>query len=382
MAMAISPVLALQSSGADPSDEWRMFRGNPKQTGVAKGALPEKPKVLWKYEVKEPVLSTAAIVDGRVYVGADDGSLYALDLDNGLLIWKYAAGQGVRSSPTVLNGRIYFGDSEGMVHAVDAKSGEKVWTFKAQGEIVSSVNYEGDRLVVGSYDAFVYCLAAESGSLLWQFETQGRIHGTPAIADGNVLAAGCDENLYVLNIADGSKVRSVRMGSVSGASAAASGDRAFVGTYGHQVLGIDWKKGEVVWKWEDPDREFPYLSSAAVSADSIVIGGRDKRVHCFDAAEGKKKWTFATRGRVDSSPVIAGDRVFVGSNDGNLYGLKLSTGEEVYRFETGAPISASPAIAMGVLVIGNEDGVIYCLGESGRERRNPPAEVGTSNQKP
>jgi len=137
---------------------------------------------------------------------------------------------------------------------------------------------------------------------------------------------------------------------------------AFVGTYGNHVLGIDWKKGEVVWKFEDPDRPFPFLSSAAVLRDTMVIGGRDKRVRAFDAATGKPKWQFAANGKVDSSPVIVGERVFVGSSDGNVYGLRLRDGELSWKYEAGGAFSASPAIADGRLVIGTEDGTLYCFG--------------------
>ena len=97
-------------------------------------------------------------------------------------------------------------------------------------------------------------------------------------------------------------------------------------------------------------------------ADRIVIGGRDKFVHCLDARTGKAIWTFATGARVDSSPAIAGNRVYVGSNDGRFYVLDLATGKKIWVFDTGSPLSASPAIAEGRVVIGSQDGRLYCFG--------------------
>ena len=72
--------------------------------------------------------------------------------------------------------------------------------------------------------------------------------------------------------------------------------------------------------------------SAAVAGDRVVVGGRDKLVHCLNAKTGKSIWTFATRARVDSSPAIAGYRVYVGSNDGLFYVLDLATGKKVWQF--------------------------------------------------
>ena len=220
----------------------------------------------------------------------------------------------------------------------------------------------GDKVVFGSYDAFAYCLSTSNGSLLWKFETAGRVHASPAVADDTVIVAGCDEYIHLLKLTDGTETAKVPMGSVTGASPAILADKVFVGTYGQDVLSVDWKAGKIVWRFRDEDRQFPILASAAVTDKILVVGGRDKRLRGFDPATGKVLWTFAARGKIDSSPVIVGDRVFVGSTDGHLYAVRPSDGLESWRFESGAPISASPAIVNGALVIGNEDGVIYCLG--------------------
>ena len=62
---------------------WPMFRGNPALTGVASGALPDKLSLLWSFKTGGPVKSSAAIVDGRVFIGSGDGNVYALDWATG-----------------------------------------------------------------------------------------------------------------------------------------------------------------------------------------------------------------------------------------------------------------------------------------------------------
>ena len=124
---------------------------------------------------------------------------------------------------------------------------------------------------------------------------------------------------------------------------------------------VNLKDHNIVWRYQHPLRKFPFYSSAAVINDRIVIGGRDKLVHCVSAT-GKGLWTFATRARVESSPAITGDRVFVGSNDGRFYVLNLNSGAKLWEFNAGAPLSASPAIANGRIVIGSQDGRLYCFG--------------------
>ena len=101
----------------------------------------------------------------------------------------------------------------------------------------------------------------------------------------------------------------------------------------------------------------------AVTADIVVIGGRDKIVHALNSQTGKSLWTYPAKSRVDSSPVIVGERVFFGTVGGELVALNLNSGEKVWDFVVGAAIIASPSVVDGQLVIGADDGRIYCFGK-------------------
>ena len=109
-----------------------------------------------------------------------------------------------------------------------------------------------------------------------------------------------------------------------------------------KVLALDLKRRAVVWRYSQPDARFPYYSSAALDGGRVIVGGRDKSIHAIDTATGKAAWTFATRARVDSSPVVAGGRVYVGSADGRPYVLDSASGRKLWEFDTGAGITASP----------------------------------------
>jgi outer membrane protein assembly factor BamB len=373
----LAGLFASFSLAAPPRSDWPMFRGNPQLTGVASSPLPEKLTLLWSYDTGEnndAIESSAAIVDGVVYVGSSSGFLHAVGLQDGKGRWKYATSDqdflpGIRSSPAVADGRVFVGDDDGVFHAVDAASGKSLWKYETLGEIVASANVIGERVLFTSTDANLYCLAAADSSEVWTFKTEvGGLQCTPAVVEGKTFISGCDAQLRVIDTAAGAEIASVNMEGQTGASPAVVGDRLFVGHFGNQVLGIDWKKPEVAWRYEHPERQFPFYSSPAATADRIIVGGRDKIVHCLDAKTGEAKWTFATKGKVDSSPVIVGNRVFIGSHDGNVYALGVDTGKELWRFATGAPVSSSPAVADGRLVIGNEAGKLFCFGTKAEGR--------------
>jgi eukaryotic-like serine/threonine-protein kinase len=356
-------VVAQAPSTTPPADLWPQFRGNPSLTGVAAAAPPASLKVLWSYEAGDTIQSSAAIADGRVFAAVGSGELVALNFTDGKVVWKYKmedfAGE---SSPAVADGTVYVGDLGGVLHAVRATDGKKLWTFKTAAEIKSSPVVVGDRVLIGSYDGKLYALATNDGKLLWSLETQNYIHATPAVADGLAYLSGCDEVFHVIRIADGKEVFTIPFAANTGASAAIAGARAYFGTFNNEVLAFDLKTRKLAWRYAHKDRHFPFYSSAAVADGLVVIGGRDKMIHALNATNGKARWTFMTRARVDSSPVIAGGRVYVGSNDGRFYVLGLAKGEKIWEYDAGSPLSASPALASGRIVIGSSDGRLICFG--------------------
>src|SRR5882672_3943184 len=74
----VSCVPLLVSAQAPVSTDWPQFRGNSRLTGVAAVAPPDALKLRWTYEAGESIESSAAIVDGSVYVGSSKGELLAI----------------------------------------------------------------------------------------------------------------------------------------------------------------------------------------------------------------------------------------------------------------------------------------------------------------
>ncbi|HEU4712080.1 MAG TPA: PQQ-binding-like beta-propeller repeat protein [Pyrinomonadaceae bacterium] len=345
-----------------PAENWAQFRGNHQLTGVSLSNVPATLKPLWTYEAGESIESSAAIVGTTVFVGSQKGELVALNLDNGSVYWKYSTGSPIgESSPAYSDGAVFIGDLGGTLHCVNARDGKPFWTVKLGSEIKSSPVVYGNRILVGSYDEHLYCLSNRDGSVVWKFKTNGPVHSTPGIASGLAFIAGCDEVFRAIRISDGKEVFNVASGAYTGASPALRSGMAFYGTFDNEVLGVSLDQKQVTWRYEHPQRKFPFYSSAAVTASRVVLGGRDKLVHGL-TPNGKAAWTFTTRARVESSPAIAGGRVFVGSNDGRFYVLSLTNGAKLWEFNAGAPLSASPAIANGKVVIGSQDGRLYCFG--------------------
>ncbi|MBN1561611.1 PQQ-binding-like beta-propeller repeat protein [candidate division KSB1 bacterium] len=352
-----------------PSAHWPLYRGDARLSGVAEGELPEKPQLLWTFQTGDDIKSSPVLDYGNLYVGSSDGKLYALRALTGDSLWAFDAGDDIEAAPLLLDSTVYIGSLNGIFYALDAASGVVRWSFKTDGEIYGSANWvyapngQDKWIIVGSYDFFIYCLDADTGEKQWSYETDNFINGAPATDGEVVVFGGCDARLHIVSIADGSSMGDVDVGSYIAGSAALADGHAFLGHYGERLVCIDLEQKRVVWEYSDNDQTGSFFSSPAVDGDRVVIGSRDKLVHCVDRKSGEKTWTFQTRDDVDSSPVLCDGKAVIGSNDGRLYMVRLSDGGLIWSFEIGADIIGSPAVTAGCIFVGAGDGRLYAFGE-------------------
>jgi len=58
-------------------------------------------------------------------VGSDDGRLYMVSLSTGKLLWSYEVGQPIESSPAVADGKVVIGADDGNVYCFGTKPAGK-----------------------------------------------------------------------------------------------------------------------------------------------------------------------------------------------------------------------------------------------------------------
>lgn len=378
MTLRLLPAVLVLASGtaaaAQDGADWPQFRRDAALTGIAASSLGDALELRWSVPLGFSVESSPAIAGGFVYATSLPGVLVKLNLDDGAEAWRYRPGATEaeagefeedrfgESSPAVADGTVYVGDLLGVLHAVDTESGEVRWRFPTGAEIKSSPVVADDLVLVGSYDEHFYAVDRTTGELRWKLQTEGPVHATPGRANGLAWVTGCDAVLRGVRITDGTEMVRFDSGAYTAASPAILDETLYYGTFNNEVLAVDVGAGELRWRYEHPERHFPFYASAALAGNTVVAAGRDKLVHALDRETGEARWTFRARARFDSSPAVAGNRVYAGNADGRLYVLDLETGEKVSEFHAGAAIMGSPAIAGGRIVFGTQDGTLFALG--------------------
>lgn len=129
-------ISCLQTAVAqEPASAAVMYRADAQHSGVYPDSKAPRGKIKWTFAAGNKIRSTAALLNGVVYFGCDDGFLYALDSTTGKQKWKFKAAGAVSSSPAIYQNTVYIEAGDAAFHAVDANTGREKWTVKSGAPI-------------------------------------------------------------------------------------------------------------------------------------------------------------------------------------------------------------------------------------------------------
>ena len=139
---------------------------------------------------------------GARFQSGENAGLAADDVPRLALQWSFGlpGSGGMRAQPVVVGGRLYLGSDNGFVYALDARSGCVHWSFDVGTPVVSAVNVgtvpgtDRDAVYFGDWSAHVHAVDAGTGQPLWQVRVDdhpmAKITGSPVLEPGG-------ERLYV-----------------------------------------------------------------------------------------------------------------------------------------------------------------------------------------
>ncbi|MEL6345256.1 MAG: PQQ-dependent dehydrogenase, methanol/ethanol family [Myxococcota bacterium] len=273
----------------------------------------------WSYDLESirGVEATPLVVDGVMYVTGSWSIVHALDAVTGEKLWVYDPevdrGWGYKGCCDVVNrgvalykGRVYVGAYDGYLHAIDAATGERVWKVDTIAEgraddrsytITGAPRAINGKIVIGNGGAeygvrgYVTAYDAESGDQAWRFYTvpnPGDTQENEALemalktwdpegawkqAGGggtvwDAMAYDPDLNLLYIGVGNGSPW-SAKLRSPSG------GDNLFLSS----IVAINPDTGEYAWHYQGtPGDNWDYTHTQHIIVTDLMMEGVTRKV--------------------------------------------------------------------------------------------------------
>jgi outer membrane protein assembly factor BamB len=343
------------------SVDWTQFftidmrRWNPCET-VLNAKNVKNLGVKWTYTTGGSVSSPPVVVDGVVYVGSSDGSVYALYASTGALQWSYATGGGITySSAAVANGVVYVGSTDGNVYALDAKTGAKQWSYTTGGPVSYSSPAVANGVLYVAGGGNMYALNARTGGLLWIFNLGYPRGSSIGVANGVVYVGRAAEALFALDAGTGVELWYFLTGDgdcLESSPAVADGVVYFATCH---VFAINARTGDMLRMYGAVD----YMASSPAVANGVVyVVSEGGDVYALSTSTGAPLWitNASAGGWPAASPAVANGVVYLGGT-----ALKAASGDLLWTSDVGSAMT-SPAVANGVVYVGADDGNVYAFG--------------------
>jgi quinohemoprotein ethanol dehydrogenase len=269
----------------------------------------------WYYDIA-PVTSvhTAPLeVGGVLYFVVGYSLVHALDAKTGKLLWRYdpgvaelageklKGGWGVRGI-AYWRGKIYTGAQDGRLIAIDAKSGKPVWSVNTTESddrriVTGPPRVFNGKVIIGHGGAdfapvrgYVSTYDAETGKLLWRFYTvpgdpaKGFEDKTQAMAaatwKGEQWKAGGGGTAWNAITYD-PELNRIYIGTGNGSPwnqrvrSPGGGDNLFLCS----IVALDADTGQYIWHYQvNPGETWDYTATMDIQLATLPINGKDRRV--------------------------------------------------------------------------------------------------------
>jgi polyvinyl alcohol dehydrogenase (cytochrome) len=418
---------------ADPasSPSWRGWSPSPSntrfQTAADAGLTADSVRKLslkWAFGFPDATSawSQPTVASGRLFVGSQNGTVYALDAKSGCIHWTFTAKSGVRTA-IAFGARagsgyaVYFGDTGANVYALDAASGREIWSRRIDdhpyARVTGSPTLYRERLFVpvssieetaANQQGYECCtfrgslsaLDAETGTIVWRTYLADEPKPIGRNAAGVMLWGPSGVGIWSAPTID------VRRGLVY----AGTGNTysAPAQPTSDAIVAFDLATGAVTWVKQlttqdvfgcragsancgekaGPDFDLgtpPMLAAQPDGRDVIVAAQKSGNAFALDPdKQGALLWQYhagegSIWGGIQWGAAVDGGRVYLPVSDirtpkpGGLHAVALTTGERAWYVPplpltcgTGAGCSAAlisaPTLIPGVLFSASNDGAL------------------------
>jgi outer membrane protein assembly factor BamB len=426
------------------AEDWPTYLHDPARSGTSgettlsaqnAGQLQK----VWSFTTGGGVVTSPTVVGGVVYAGSWDGYEYALNASTGVLIWKTFLGitnggsacspsqAGVSSSAAVVNGVVYVGGGDNDWYALNAATGAILWKINVGNPNGNS--YDGhynwaSPLINNGFayigiSSFGDCPLVQGGLLKVDLSTHQVVASWNAVPDGQVgggvwTSPTLDTATNTIYVTTGTKTSASQLN----AEAFVALDATTLAPQGswqvpaaQQVSDGDWgntptliggglvtatNKNGVAYAFQGSNvsagpvwqqrvatgGSCPLCGTGPVSSDAfdgsrLYAGAGQTTVNsttspgsisAFNPSNGQRLWTTPLSGIVIPALAAVNGLVIAGVGN-NVTVLNAATGATLFSYATGNVIYSPASVSGGKIYIGSQDGKIYAFGVG---QSNPP----------
>jgi outer membrane protein assembly factor BamB len=231
--------------------------------------------------------ATPLLYEGRIYLGNSWGSLLCIELQQGDIVWQFDLSdnrslKGIRSSPAADDGTVVFGADDGAVYALDLQTGKERWRTETGAPIAAPPSIETGRVYIGNTAGHFYALDLNTGEIVWTFSAGTPMYSNALLVGGQAIVCTLGGAIYSFDARDGRLAWKTDIGSPMNSGPVAAGEYLYVGTLKKELCSLRLTDGKLVWKTTLNGR---VKTAPAVAYRYVFVATDDRTILAFRGSE-------------------------------------------------------------------------------------------------
>ncbi|MCI4345451.1 MAG: PQQ-binding-like beta-propeller repeat protein [Thermoplasmata archaeon] len=366
---AAHPGLSLPASSTPPPGpfDWATFHGDSNRSGFTNVRGPSTSAEAWSppQATPLPIRAGPVVNSTRIYAADIVGNVVALDRVDGKVAWRTTV-WSAPTTPTLAGGRLFLGCDNGLLYALNAASGVLLWTANLSSAILQGTLDVSGEVVAGTEAGALFAVNDTTGRILWSRTIGAPLAGAPAEEGGILYAAGSGGQLLAATL-NGATVWTERLRNVSlEVGFSVGGSRLFLGETNGNVTALSAANGSTLWNYSTAGAPLEGAIQATPATDGSSVDWIDGGggIYSVYASNGTLRW-LSNASQVSagypllSAPVLTPSGFYLIDGSQTLDDLNPATGALRWSYPYGGlTVYSSPAVIANGLVIGTDDGVI------------------------
>jgi outer membrane protein assembly factor BamB len=271
------------------------------------GKLPQysESTVLWRYRTSKAITTPAVPGDTVVAFASRNGSLYSLTRDLRKLVFQFETDAALSAPIARYRNRLLLASEDSNFYSLDIHKGTLGWQFTAGTVIRRAPVLVGNDVYLFPEHGNMYKISAETGIPAWSVP---RIQDFLSASSTRVYVTDSRNNLIILSASHGEPLGKFSLGSFTHHMPNERSDRIYVATERGLVMCLHERGREFARFHKYPDRQ-PILPEFAPEQDANDDGEKSEPGEAADEmpAEGEKSEEDMTEGDKPEAEAVEDD---------------------------------------------------------------------------
>jgi serine/threonine protein kinase len=161
----------------------------------------ENGRVIWSrpFVVGVQVIGFAP---GHLLIGSDS-SLYALDLENGMVKWEFETSSAITTQPAAFDDLVLIGTAQGLIHVIDLADGAEQWRYQASGTVRAAPAVDEQMIYVADQSGKLAAINMLQRKVVWEFQAGSSLETTPLIYNRFLILGSSNGKVLILDKDEG-----------------------------------------------------------------------------------------------------------------------------------------------------------------------------------